>query len=223
MNKLMAFFMFTFIAGSMISFSMEGGSGVAATTIKDQSIVTGYQNLTASDDTIAVVSVRGFLPGGDRLTIEKESILYTSVEENFVLDGTGSRYCPCFLGVVRGSNDYTGEETTAAGHLGPVAAGVGSPPKKGTKVYNRGSSIVNQAIGFNIGETSSVLGKFKAGFQLPGALVKLVIKLVAWDFAFLEGNYVYFKYLLLYPISAGFVWTVISMGGTMAMSILKRG
>ena len=218
----MAFFMFTFIAGSMISFSMEGGSGVAATTLTDQDNVTGgYQKLGAADTTIAVVSVRGFLPGGDRLTIEKESILYTGVENSTaVID---SRVCPCLTGVVRGSNDYTGEETTAASHKGPVAAGVGSPPRKGTKVYNRGSSVVNQAIGFNIGETSSVLGKFKAGFQLPGALVKLVIKLVAWDFAFLEGNYVYFKYLFLYPISAGFVWTVISMGGTMAMSILKRG
>ncbi len=214
MNKLMAFFMFTFIAGSIISFSMEGGSGIAGTTI------SAPGGITADQTTIPVVSVIGFLPGGDRLTIEKESIMYGSVQDSGIYL---THTCPCLKDVVRGADDYTGDDTKKSSHAGPSGAVPGTPSIKGTKVFNRGSSIVNQAIGFNIGEASSTLGKFTTGLKVPGALIKLVIKLVAWDFAFLEGNYVYFKYLFLYPISAGFVWTVISMGGGMAMSILKRG
>ena len=213
MNKLMAFFMFTFICGTIISFSMEGGSGIAGTTVSAA--------IDDSQTTIPVTSVNGFLPGGDRLTIEKENILYGSLQAT----GVYLAYtCPCIKDVVRGADDYTGEDTKPASHGGPTTGlpGSGTPSKKGTKVFNRGSSIVNQAIGFNIGEASSTLGKFTTGLKVPGALIKLVIKLVAWDFAFLEGNYVYFKYMFLYPISAGFVWTVISMGGGMAMSILKR-
>ena len=211
MNKLMAFFMFTFIAGTIISFSMEGGSGIAGTTLS--------YAVDAEQTTIPVMSVTGFLPGGDRLTLEKESIMYGSVQPT-------STYltfiCPCLKDVVRGADDYTGDDTKASAHSGPGVASPGTPSRKGAKVFNRGSSIVNQAIGFNIGEASSTLGKLTTGLKVPGALIKLVIKLVAWDFAFLEGNYVYFKYMFLYPISAGFVWTVISMGGGMAMSILKR-
>ena len=212
MNKLMAFFMFTFICGTIISFSMEGGSGIAGTTVS--------ANVDKTQDVIPVVSVNGFLPGGDRLTLGRETIMYGSVQDS----GVYLTYtCPCFKSVDRGADDYTGKATKKQEHLGPVALSPGTPARKGAKVYNRGSSIVNQAIGFNVGEASSTLGKFTTGLKVPGALIKLVIKLVAWDFAFLEGNYVYFKYIFLYPISAGFIWTVISMGGGMAMSILKRG
>ena len=203
--------MFTFICGTIISFSMEGGSGIAGTTLSD--------SITKDQTTVPVVSVTGFLTVGDRLNIEKESIMYGSVQST----GMFSIYtCPCLKDVVRGADDYTGEDTKNVSHIGPGAGSPGTPSSKGTKVFNRGSSIVNQAIGFNVGEASSTLGKVTTGLKIPGALIKLVVKLVAWDFAFLEGNYVYFKYIFLYPISAGFVWTVISMGSGMAMSILKR-
>ena len=217
----MAFFMFTFICGSMISFAMEGGSGVAATTLTAQNDASpGYQNLEDDDTTIAVVSVSGFLPGGDRLTIGKESVKYNGVNSSTsLIDG---RVCPCLTSVTRGYMDFTGEPTKAEVHQGPTVSTPGGPSIKGAKIYNRGSSIVNTAIGFNVADSLSTVGKIKTAVTVPNALIKMVVKLVAWDFAFLEGNFAYFKYIFLYPISAGFVWTMWTMGAGMAMSVFKR-
>ena len=36
-------------------------------------------------------------------------------------------------------------------------------------------------------------------------------KMVMWDYAFLEGPYVYFKYILLLPLSAGMVLSFIRL------------
>ena len=63
MNKLMAFFVFTFIAGSIIGLAFEGANGISSTRLT--------ANITATDTTIPVGSVSGFL-GSDYLNIRNE-------------------------------------------------------------------------------------------------------------------------------------------------------
>jgi len=267
MNKLMAFFVFTFICGSMISFTMEGGSGIVTTHLKD--------TITASQNVIPVNSIVGFLTGGDRITIEDEDIRYNSVQaagiitsvdpgadglydsstlgaainnDNVCEDGSiwlASRTlitnacvgavtgeiaytCPCMVltnsntvPIMRGADSYDSEETEAKPHAGPDNSKV--PPRRGTKVFNRGSSLVNQALGMNIAQSATTAGVAKTFVLLPIALSKTAIKLVAWDFAYLEGNFSYFKYMILYPISAGFMYTILITGASLFQGVFRRG
>lgn len=274
MNKLMAFFVFTFICGSMISFTMEGGSGIVTTHLKS--------TITASQNVIPVNSIVGFLTGGDRITIEDEDIRYNSIQAtgivtsvdpgadglydsstlgaavnndnvcedgslwlptrtllaNSCVDGpdadilpeTGeiAYTCPCMVltnsvtvPIIRGADSYDGEETEAKPHAGPDPAKV--PARRGTKVFNRGSSLVNQALGMNIAQSATTAGVAKTFVLLPIALSKTAIKLVAWDFAYLEGNFSYFKYMILYPISAGFMYTILITGASLFQGVFRRG
>lgn len=209
MNKLMAFFVFTFIAGSMIGFIMEGGSGVATTTLT--------QPLLKADTTAYVVSSSGFLTGGDRLSIAKEEFRYSGIQKTGTLMG---KACPCLTGLDRGVEDSQGSSTDAEDHRGPDLTKV--PPRKGAKVFNRGSTVVNQVIGFNLAESMSAAGAIGTAVTLPLNIAKTAVKLVAWDFAFLEGNYAYFKYIFLYPVSAGFVYTILIVMANLFQGIFKR-
>ena len=209
----MAFFVFTFIAGSMIGLTFEGANGMSVNRVTQQ--------VLADDLVIPVGGVDGFL-SADFLRIGDESLYYTSKTSSGTIDG---KTCPCFGdgtagGLTRGAEDpTTGEPTEAANHTGPFPSL--KPPRHGASVYNSSSSVVNQAVGFNFAEqmgTSGALGVI----TLPLTFGKVVAKLIAWDFAFLDGKFVFFKYLILYPISAGFVWTMWTMLSGTALGLFKR-
>jgi len=213
MNKLMAFFVFTFICGSVIGLAFEGATGIASTRLSD--------DITELDTTIPVVSVSGFQnsPGDtlDFLTIGKETLTYTGI--NNTTDIVDGKTCPCFTTVVRGESTHEGKDTTSVSHSGPDPDKV--PKRYGALVMSPQTSLINNAIGFNVAEQMSTAGKLKAIVTTPFTLMSVAIKLVAWDFAFLEGKYVFLKYILLYPISAGFIWAVWAMFSGTAMSIFK--
>ena len=60
------------------------------------------------------------------------------------------------------------------------------------------------------GVFGTIKGFYNSAKQLPSFL-QAVAKMVAWDYAFLEGPYVYVKYLILYPLSAGMVLGFVRM------------
>lgn len=197
MNKLMAFFMFTFIAGTIIGFLMEGGSGIVATSTTDL--------VTSSQDVIPVTSVTGFKSSGDRIVIGNESMTYASLQVSGINDG---KTCPCFVGVSRGVLGNDGKKTTATAHAGP--GNQNGNATLGARVYNRGSAMVNESLDFNlIGSDRGFLGTIVGGYEDAKKLASMAAKIITWDFAFLEGDFSYFKYILLYPLSAGFVATII--------------
>ena len=216
MNKLMAFFVFTFIAGSMIGLSFEGANGIASTRLTT--------NITKADTAIPVGSVTGFL-GSDFLQIGNETIKYTGRQTSGTIESfTGSgvfHTCPCFIEVIRGVNNHADESTEAKSHKGPGDP-AGNRPEHGSTVMSTSTSIVNNAVGFNLAEEMSTAGVFKTVVTSPFIIMKTVVKLVAWDFSFLEGKYVFFKFLILYPISAGFIWSMWAMFSGTAISILRR-
>ena len=215
MNKLMAFFVFTFIAGSIIGLAFEGANGISSTRLT--------ATVTSADTAIPVTSVAGFL-NSDFVQINNETIKYTSKQtagsiESFT--GSGVFYnCPCFTNLTRGVDNHAAETSEAKAHAGPDNLKV--PPRHGSTVMSISTSIVNNAVGFNLAEEMSTAGMFKTVITSPFIIMKTVVKLVAWDFAFLEGKYVFFKFLILYPISAGFIWSMWAMFSGTAMSILRR-
>ena len=195
MNKLMAFFVFTFIAGSIIGLAFEGANGISSTRLTS--------TISSTDTTIPVGSVSGFL-SSDYLQIGNETLAYSGKQTSGTLNG---KTCPCFTGVTRGVDDYTGASTEAKAHVGPNLSKI--PARHGSTVMNTSSSLINNAVGFNIAQQMSTAGAWKTVVTSPFTIMKTVVKLVAWDFAFLEGDFSYFKYILLYPLSAGFVATII--------------
>jgi len=134
-----------------------------------------------SEDTIAYVTTTDGFIDSDIMMIEGEILYYTGKTET------------SFTGLTRGYRD-----TDIQTH------------KTSEKVFNEPTGLINQAVGFNIVEMMSRDGPIKVMWNLPGALVSFFAKLVMWDFSFLEGNLMgfplaYIKFLVLYPISAGFV------------------
>jgi hypothetical protein len=195
MNKLLAFFTFVFVCGNILSFSLEGAQGLAATTLS-----------TAIDDddtAIPVVSASGFL-SSDRIFVDNEIVVYTAHETPCVTAPHAGEPS-CFTGAVRGSRS-----TESASH------------NSGVKVFSRTTGVVNQLVGFNIAETSSTSGILRTIIIAPLALAKAVAKVTTWDYSFLEGDFVWIKYIVLYPLSAGFIWTVVILTQNMFMSIFRR-
>lgn len=72
-------------------------------------------------------------------------------------------------------------------------------------------NIINALTGFNVQEETSTVGtlfaypKMAIGFFTVG-----IPKILLWDYSFLEGGWSLVKWLLLYPISAGIVFGIVS-------------
>ncbi len=202
MNKLVAFFVFTFICGNIIGASSEGQQGVITATLSfaidndDTRIpVAALAGNPASDP------LRGFLTQ-DILYIDGEAVSYTGRETECTEQFSG----PCFTGAERGIGS-----TDASSHA------------SGARVYNELTGVVNQMIGFNVAESLSTAGIIKTAITFPYAMTRAASKMVMWNYAFLEGPYYsLYKYILLYPISAGFVWSLWVVMSPMFMSIFRR-
>ena len=77
--------------------------------------------------------------------------------------------------------------------------------------------IINVLVGFDVTSSFSDGGTFGAfkgfvnGISHGPQFLGAVGKMVAWDYNFLEGPYVYVKYILFYPLSAGMVLGFVRM------------
>jgi len=177
MNNIFMFSIFCYIALTILSFTLEGETGLATTVV-----VTAIDD---DDTSLTVQSTTGFL-SSDFINIDNELICYS---------GTTST---TFTGLTRGCND-----SSASAH------------SSGTRVYNEATGFINKVVGFNILQTFAddgfVKGFFKTVVSIPGALAYMFTKVVMWDYSFLEGNGVYIKYLICYPLAAGMVMSFIQL------------
>lgn len=144
---------------------------------------------SATSTTITVVSTENFLSGPDEITIGDESIRYNSKDDTH------------FYGVTRGIDD-----TTATAHVA------------GEVVMNRNSNIINNILGYNVAATSASYGSLSAIVGLLWNSVKAIPRMIAWNYSYLDGHLAMLKYLILWPISAGFIFSL----GIVAM-VLARG
>jgi len=178
---------FIFVLGNIFSLLLEGSSGIAATQLNGA--------ITATTLVIPVDSVNGFLSSDTRVLIEDEEMQYDSVQTT---SGGGCATAPCLI-LSDAEQDRGLNGTTAVAHADNV------------KVLSEAAGLLNQVVGFQIGNVDSVLGVIKAPFQLVFALSKFAAKAVMWDYSFLEGNAVYIKFTVLYPLSMAFVVSMISL------------
>ncbi len=134
--------------------------------------------ISATSPFLPVQGTDGFMEA-DFVTIDAEDICYTT------------RGATSFSGLTRGCRN-----TDAEAHSG------------GKRVYNDTTGMINRAVGFNVLETLSNDGFFSGAIKLIGSiptLARSVGQMVIWDYSFLEGSLVWFKYIVLFPISAGLI------------------
>ena len=70
--------------------------------------------------------------------------------------------------------------------------------------------VMNSVIGFNLIESVAEAGILKIPFVLAGFFLS-ILRMLLWDYSYLEGSMSIVKYLFLYPISAGIVWGLSSI------------
>lgn len=140
--------------------------------------------LSDSSTTVTVQGTAGFMDA-DFITIDAEDICYTT------------RGSTSFTGLTRGCRDTDREAHSV-----------------GKRVYNDSTGMINRMVGFNVLDTLTndgfISGSFKLITSIP-TIARSFLQLALWDYSFLEGNLVWFKYMVLFPLSAGLVITLFQL------------
>lgn len=183
-----------FTAGSLIGFASEGEFALATTILT--------QNIDKDSTSVPVVTVSGFLDN-HFIIIDDEVIQYSSKTTTCPAPFTSEP--ACFTDLIRGDL-----QTEIRDH------------SSGERVYNQTTGIINQIVGFNIAERMTTSGLFTTAIQLPLSFSVALIKALIWDFSFLEGPFAIFKYVILYPLSGGFIWSIYVLFSQTITSIFRR-
>ena len=149
-------------------------------------------SISANATTLYVLSTTDFLDMDD-IYVESEKVRYTSK--------TATQFNISQRGL---------DGTEAAAH------------EAGVKVKNETTNIANSLLGYNVATTAATYGSFNAMVGLGWNLLKSIPKMIAWDYRYLDGQMQIIKYLILWPISAGFVFALTMMFVSTAMSIFRR-
>ena len=179
---------FLFTIGQIFSFAIDAGSGIAGTTLTAA--------IAADDRYIPIASAGGFLDSDERVFLRGEELSYESIKTADA--DCGEFDAPCL---------DTGEDAAGRGINGTKA----STHPTGSKVMTEGPGLLNEVVTFRVGSIDSAFGIITFPFKAAGALLKFLAKMVIWDFAFLSGNGVYLKFILLYPLSAAAVLAFLKM------------
>ena len=181
-TNLFIFFVFTFVSLTIMSAIIDGHTGLETTEL--------VTSLNETDTVISVKTTDPFASQG-QLMIGDETVCYTDKSSNQ------------FLNVTRGEDCRRHSEAQAF--------------PTGQQVMVEGTGIVNQLVGFDIlsafgegGISGFVLGSINVVSNLP-AFLTAVARMLVWDYSFLTGSFVYIKYLILYPLSAGLVLSLVRL------------
>jgi hypothetical protein len=180
--NLFMFFVFTFASVTIMSAIIDGHTGLETTELTSA--------ITETSNTLEVLTTAPFATAG-LLMIGDETICYTDKTE------------VQFTGVTRGEDCRRGSNAQAF----PV----------GQQVMVEGVGIINSLVGFDIlsafgqgGISGFVLGSMNVVSNLP-TFIASVFRMLLWDYSFLTGSFVYIKYLVLYPLSAGMVLSFVRL------------
>ena len=180
--NLFMFFVFIFGAVSVISAIVDGHTGLETTSLTAA--------VTESDTTISVKTTGPFVNEGV-IMIGDETICYT--------DKTNTT----FTGVTRGEDCRSSSRAQAF----PI----------GQQVMSQAPGVINTLVGFDItsafadgGFIGLAKGIYTSAKNLPSFL-NAVARMIVWDYSFLDGPFVYIKFLVLYPLSAGMVLSFVRL------------
>ncbi len=181
--NLFMFFVTTFTVLTIMSATLDGHTGLATTTL--------VAAIEKSDTTVTVNSTSGFGDSGV-VIIDNETICYSG------------KTATTFTGLTRGCRDSSADEH------GLTDGGVNR------RVYSQAPGVINSLVGFDIaaafsdgGVLGTVKGIYNSAKNLPN-FMQAVAKMIMWDYSYLDGPYVYFKFLL-YGLSAGMVMSFIRL------------
>ncbi len=176
--------LFIFFVATFISITILGAIIDGHTGVATTTLTS---SVAVDDSTMSVHRTQGF-PSSGVLILDAETICYSGVSST------------TFTALTRGCRD-----TAAAEHSTVV------------RVYSQAPGLVNTLVGFDIASAFSegglvglAKGVYTSAKNLPNFL-QAIAKMVMWDYSFLEGPYVYFKLILLLPLSAGMVLSFIRM------------
>ena len=180
--NLFMFFVFIFGAVSVISAIVDGHTGLETTTLTAA--------ITESDTTIFVNNTGPFTDSGV-IMIGDETLCYTSKTTN------------TFAGVTRGEDCRLSSRAQAF----PIDQ----------QVMSEAPGVINTLVGFDITSAFSdggfiglAQGIYTSAKNLP-SFMSAVARMVMWDYSFLDGPFVYIKFLVLYPLSAGMVLSFVRL------------
>ena len=189
-----------FVGGTVFSAVVDGRSGIG-TTETSAFVGVGYW-------AVPVHSLSGFVP-------EVYGELYVEMEEPEELQVGGTEVMTYVAGVYANGHSYWTCETPARTEMpAPCLIVRRTDPVEhaaGEYVYNESASALNEFVGFRIAERDTVIGKLTFPFYMAGAIAKFVGRALIWDWGFLDGNAVYFKWFLLWPLSAAVVFAIVKL------------
>ncbi len=161
---------------------------MAGQTGISSTVLTNSITAESADD-LVVTSTELFLIA-DAVMIDEEIIEYTGITDT------------TFTGITRGTRGTTEAPHGAA-----------------TVVHNEPMGIINAMMGFRVldmlTDNGLIIGSFQVAAALPSFFVNSVMKLMLWDFEFLEGNGIWLR-AFLWVLNVGLAISLISWA-------LKRG
>lgn len=188
--------LFFWTIGQVISFMLEGTSGLSATSLT--------ADITATSLYIPIASANGLPASDERVFIEDEEIRYDAIQ------ATADANCPSPPCLVLSADDRGINDTDADSHAA------------GTRLLWETGGLLNQVVGFRVGNVDTVLGPVPFIVQNAMVLGKFIARMVTWDWSIFEGNAVYVKYLVLYPLSGAMVVAIVSLFREAYSTILGR-
>lgn len=189
-----------FVGGTIFSYVTDGRSGIGSTETRTH-VGVGYW-------AIPVGSLAGFVP-------EKYGELYVEMDEPGQLSVGGSEVMEYIAGVyVNGHADWSC--VTPGNHTLPAPCLIvrRSDPVEhaaGTYIYNENAAALNEFVGFRIAQRDTPFGALTFPFHAAGAIASFVGKVLLWDWQFLEGNAVYLKWFLCWPLSAMLIFAIVKL------------
>ena len=194
MNKLFMFFFFMFAGATILCGIGEGTAGIATTHLTT--------SLSATGTTVTVASTTDFTTGPDYVYIGDEKLLYSTKDAtHFYIYDDGST-----------------PEVDGRGYDGATAVGHGNT----VNVKNDASNIMNSFLGYNVAAASTTFGSMQAIIMTGFAILKALPRVLMWDYNFLnEGWMPMVKYVLLYPLSIGFVASLMMVFIPLAWGLIK--
>lgn len=177
---------FIYIMGTMFSLMIEGSSGIATANLT--------ASVTATEGYLPIDSANGLNASANRMFIEAEEFSYTSIQT--IVDGN----CASGLCLVVGARGINDSDATAHASA--------------KRVYTEATGLINLMAQLRIAEfanSSNPLEFITGVAHVAGAFGKFVGQVVLWNYSFLEGNAVYLKYVLFYPLGLGLVIQGISL------------
>lgn len=193
-----------FVGGTIFSYVTDGRSGIGSSETRTF-VGVGYW-------AIPVGSLAGFVP-------EDYGQTYVEMEEPGELSVGGTEIMEYLAGVYvnpASASDSTWRCATPDGHALPAPCLLvrRSDPVEhpaGTYVYNENAAALNEFVGFRLAQRDTPFGALLFPFHAAGAIGSFVGKVLLWDWQFLEGNAVYFKWFLCWPLSAMLIFAIVKL------------